>query len=73
MPSPPTRTVRTLRGVAGVHSYLRDTLGLPIGRRAIERATKSGVLAHLEINGRFHYEEADVDDWVTSLKRGGLR
>lgn len=72
MSSPPTRTTHVLRGVAAVHRYLRETLGMPIGRRAIDQATASGALPVTIVAGRKFYEAADVDDWIVALKKRGL-
>ncbi|KXO90272.1 hypothetical protein AXK56_09195 [Tsukamurella pulmonis] len=71
MPSPPATGPRHLRGFSNVHAYLRDTLGMPVGLRAIKRATHEGELPHLEIAGRHYFAPEDIDDWVVSLKVGG--
>lgn len=72
MPSPPTTTrERYVSGLRAAHRNVSETLGMPIGLRAVERATHDGTLPHFRVGRVFRYAESDLDDWAVSLKVGG--
>lgn len=61
---------RLLRGhdAAALHT---TKVHFPCTPRYIKAATESGALPHYMIAGRRHYDPADIELWVASLRRVG--
>ncbi|MDV8008626.1 hypothetical protein [Rhodococcus sp. IEGM 1318] len=61
----------TIKGLNGAHHFITEVLGVPVTRNLIRTATESKRLRRFKISAHNWYSEADLYEWVLSLRNSG--
>jgi hypothetical protein len=59
-------TVPTIRGRAGAHRWLNDTLGVPVRLNYVRAATARGEIASVKMGGALFFSTRSLFDWIMS-------
>jgi hypothetical protein len=61
----------TIKGTAGAFEFVTEVLRVPVTRTMIRKATEDKRLKRFKISAQNWYSEADLYEWVLSLRNSG--